>query len=47
MQSTTPEMRLAPNSIALADHVDIEFAYHDLEAGYRSATPRVLAEACR
>ncbi len=48
MQATTPETRLAPNSIPvadLADHFDVEPGYHNLEAGYWSMMPRVVAEA--
>ncbi|QJU57643.1 aminotransferase class V-fold PLP-dependent enzyme [Sphingomonas sp. AP4-R1] len=43
-----PQPTLAPNSIAIADlpgHFDIEPGYHNLEAGYWSMMPRVVADA--
>jgi selenocysteine lyase/cysteine desulfurase len=39
---------IAPNSIAIADlpgHFDVEPGYHNLEAGYWSMMPRVVAQA--
>lgn len=46
--AASPQPSLAPNSIAIADlpgHFDIEPGYHNLEAGYWSMMPRVVADA--
>jgi selenocysteine lyase/cysteine desulfurase len=44
----TAEAVLTPNSIAIADlpgHFDVEPGYHNLEAGYWSMMPRLVAQA--
>jgi kynureninase len=51
LAASTPaaaEPALMPNSIAVADlpgHFDVEPGYHNLEAGYWSMMPRVVAQA--
>ncbi|WP_293971055.1 aminotransferase class V-fold PLP-dependent enzyme [Sphingomonas sp.] len=44
----TPETPLKPNSIPVSDlpkHFDVEPGYHNLEAGYWSMMPRIVAQA--
>jgi selenocysteine lyase/cysteine desulfurase len=46
-EATTPEINLRPGSISVADlprHFDVEPGIHNLEAGYWSMMPRIVAQ---